>query len=95
MEIFKMTDDKNIYVALCFRCGMALKVHEIAIQITGQTIDFNEHIAIQGTNYNLCSECSDVVKSFVEKGIKEGINRRKTLSLNLTALDNDPVIVGS
>ena len=90
-----MTDEKNIYVALCFRCGMALKVHEIAIQITGQTIDFNEHIAIQGTNYNLCSECSDVVKSFVEKGIKEGINRRKTLSLNLTALDNDPVIVGS
>ena len=90
-----MTDDKNIYVALCFRCGMALKVHEIAIQITGQTIDFNEHIAIQGTNYNLCSECSDVVKSFIEKGVKSGIERRKTLSLNLTALDCDPVITGS
>ena len=37
-----MTEDKkDIFVALCFRCGMALKVHEIAVQITGQTIDFN------------------------------------------------------
>ena len=88
-------EPKKIYQSMCLSCGMAIKTHEIAVQITGQTIDFNEHIAIQGTNYNLCSECSDVVKSFVEKGIKEGISRRKTLSLNLNALDNDPVIVGS
>ena len=91
-----MTEDKkDIFVALCFRCGMALKVHEIAVQITGQTIDFNEHIAIQNTNYNLCNECADVVKSYVEKGVKQGIERRKTLSVNLQTLDNDPVIVGS
>lgn len=91
-----MTDDKkDIFVALCLRCGMALKTHEIAIQITGQTIDFNERIAIQNTNYNLCSECSEVVKAYIEKGIKSGIDRRKTLSLNLEALDNDPIIVGS
>jgi len=91
-----MTEDKkDIFVALCFRCGMALKVHEIAVQITGQTIDFNEHIAIQGTNYNLCSECSDVVKSYVEKGVKQGIERRKALSVNLQTLDCDPVITGS
>jgi len=91
-----MTEEKkDIYVALCFRCGMALKVHEISVQITGQTIDFNEHIAIQNTNYNLCSECSDVVKSFVEKGVKAGIERRKELSLNLIELDCDPVITGS
>lgn len=85
----------NTFVALCFRCGMALKTHEIAIQITGQTIDFNDRIAIQNTNYNLCSECSDVVKSYIEKGVKSGIERRKTLSLNLESMDNDPVIVGS
>lgn len=86
---------QNTFVALCFRCGMALKTHEIAIQSTGQTIDFNERVAIQNTNYNLCSECSDVVKSYIEKGIKSGIDRRKTLSLNLESLDNDPIIVGS
>jgi hypothetical protein len=93
-----MTSDEknpNAFVALCFRCGMALKVHEIAVQITGQTIDFNEHIAIQNTNYNLCSECSDVVKAYIEKGIKSGIERRTTLSLNLEKLDYDPVIIGS
>ena len=91
-----MTEDKkDIFVALCFRCGMALKVHEIAIQITGQTIDFNEHIAIQNTNYNLCNECADVVKSYVEKGVKQGIERRKALSVNLQTLDCNPVITGS
>ena len=91
-----MTEDKkDIFVALCFRCGMALKVHEIAVQITGQTINFNEHIAIQGTNYNLCNECADVVKSYVEKGVKQGIERRKALSVNLQTLDCDPVITGS
>jgi hypothetical protein len=74
---------------------MALKVHEIAVQITGQTIDFNEHIAIQNTNYNLCGECADVVKSYVEKGVKQGIERRKSLSVNLQTLDCDPVITGS
>ena len=91
-----MTEDKkDIFVALCFRCGMALKVHEIAVQITGQTIDFNEHIAIQNTNYNLCNECADVVKSYVEKGVKQGIERRKALSVNLQTLDCNPVITGS
>ena len=91
-----MTEDKkDIFMALCFRCGMALKVHEISVQITGQTIDFNEHIAIQNTNYNLCNECADVVKSYVEKGIKQGIERRKALSVNLQTLDCDPVITGS
>ena len=88
-------EPKEIYQSMCLSCGMAIKTHEIDVQITGQTIDFNEHIAIQGTNYNLCSECSDVVKSFIEKGVKSGVERRKTLSLNLTALDCDPVIVGS
>jgi len=91
-----MTEDKkDIFVALCFRCGMALKVHEISVQITGQTIDFNEHIAIQNTNYNLCNECADVVKSYVEKGVKQGIERRKALSVNLQTLDCNPVITGS
>ena len=91
-----MTEEKkDIFVALCFRCGMALKVHEISVQITGQTIDFNEHIAIQNTNYNLCNECADVVKSYVEKGVKQGIERRKALSVNLQTLDCDPVITGS
>ena len=88
-----MTEDKkDIFVALCFRCGMALKVHEIAVQITGQTTDFNEHINVQNTNYNLCSECSDVVKSYIEKGVKSGIERRKTLSLNLETIDQSSII---
>jgi|WetSurSiteA1Bulk_404760.scaffolds.fasta_scaffold105611_3 hypothetical protein len=85
----------DTFVAICLRCGMALKIHEISVQIDGQTIDFNEHIAIQNTNYNLCCECSDVVKSYLEKGIKAGIERRKTLSLSLEELDLKPVVIGS
>ena len=74
-----MTDEKNIYKAMCLSCGMPLKTHEISVQITGQTIDFNERLAIQGTNYFLCSECSERSKDHLSGGMKRAIERRNGL----------------
>jgi len=80
-------EPKEIYQSMCLSCGMAIKTHEIAVQITGQTIDFNERIAIQNTNYYLCSECSEKSKSYLSGGMKRAIERRNDLRDKCAEID--------
>ena len=86
---------KPVFKALCLSCGTALYQHEIAVQISGETIDFNERIAVQGTSYTLCTECSERVKGYLKNGMKEAIEKRKILSVNLNEMDQDPIMLGS
>jgi hypothetical protein len=91
--------EKEIYQALCLSCGMAIKTQEIAVQITGQTIDFNERIAIQNTNYYLCSECSEKSKAYLSGGMKKATERRNDLKAQCQEIDlngfNGAMIIGS
>lgn len=86
-------EKKPVFKALCLSCGTALYQHEIAVQISGETIDFNDRIAVQGTSYTLCNECSERVKTYLKNGMKIAIEKRKILSLDLNG--QDPIVLGS
>ena len=84
------------YTVFCFSCGSALYQHEIAGQITGQTVDYNERIAIQNTNYYLCNECLEKSKAFLTGGMKMAIERREEQQQKLQEIDmSSAILVGS
>lgn len=84
------------YTVFCFACGSALYQHEISAQITGQTVDYNERIAIQNTNYYLCNECLEKSKVFLNGGMKKAIERREEQRNKLQEIDmGSMILVGS
>ena len=98
----EQTTDQKKYEVMCFACGMPLKRQEIAVQITGQTVDFEERIAIQNTNYELCTECAEKSRAYMAGGMKKAIERREapktqlqTIDLSGYSLPNNPIITGS
>ena len=75
------------YSCFCFACGSALYQHEIAAQITGQTVDFDERIAIQNTNYFFCRECLLKSKDYLQQGMSKAVERREEQKSRLQEID--------
>ena len=77
----------EIYQVICLCCGMPLKQTEIATQFSGQTIDFDERVAMSGTAYYFCRECSDRAKSYLTGGMEKAIKRRNDLRTEIQSID--------
>lgn len=91
---------KDNYEVICMACGMALKRHEIAVQVTGQTVDFEDRICIQNTGYYFCTECAEKSRAYIAQGLKMAIARRdeqraKLVTMDLSSLKGDAMIIGS
>lgn len=71
----EVVDDTDEYVAVCARCGIAIKTHEVGGELDGRFVDYTERM--QGVaNFVLCLEHWEEFKNNSNTSVEDGIIRR-------------------
>ena len=71
----EVVDDTDEYVAVCARCGIAIKTHEVGGELDGQFVDYTERM--QGVaNFVLCLDHWEEFKNNSNTSVEDGIIRR-------------------
>jgi hypothetical protein len=68
-------DDPDEYVAVCARCGIAIKTEEVGGELDGRFVDYVERM--QGVaNFVLCLDHWEEFKNNSNTSVEDGIIRR-------------------
>ena len=68
----EVVDDTDEYVAVCARCGIAIKTHEVGGELDGRFVDYTERM--QGVaNFVLCLDHWEEFKENSSVSIEDGI----------------------
>lgn len=71
----EVVDDTDEYVAVCARCGIAIKTHEVGGELDGRFVDYTERM--QGVaNFVLCLDHWEEFKNNSNTSVEDGIIRR-------------------
>ena len=71
----EVVDDTDEYVAVCARCGIAIKTHEVGGELDGRFVDYTERM--QGVaNFVLCLDHWEEFKNNSNTSVEDGIVRR-------------------
>ena len=71
----EVVDDTDEYVAVCARCGIAIKTHEVGGKLDGRFVDYTERM--QGVaNFVLCLDHWEEFKDNSNTSVEDGIIRR-------------------
>jgi len=71
----EVVDDTDEYVAVCARCGIAIKAEEVGGELDGRCVDYTERM--QGVaNFVLCLDHWEEFKNNSNTSVEDGIIRR-------------------
>ena len=71
----EVVDDTDEYVAVCARCGIAIKTHEVGGELDGRFVDYTDRM--QGVaNFVLCLDHWEEFKNNSNTSVEDGIIRR-------------------
>jgi hypothetical protein len=71
----EVVDDTDEYIAVCARCGIAIKTHEVGGELDGRFVDYTERM--QGVaNFVLCLDHWEEFKNNSNTSVEDGIIRR-------------------